>query len=325
MPSTPATCPACGETKKSFAGMQSHARAKHNLEVSKADVVTEGLTPEQVAENAEHAPMVARQAADEAVEIPDPEDDHSVEDALAAAGILLEPVPEPEIMAPPETSPLADAAAAATHVPDGVPAEIQAEAREAIANDPGEPVAPLPNLEQRTSEALNKVFGSSVGRSWHRVGRTYKMAKPICNQCRTESGDQFYLTCPHNPYFSVRYAAPPAAVKQREDGSFYLEQSDDLQELIAPNLRQVAAEPKMSSGRGVAWALEHGYKRLPELGIAEMCMYLGCWSTNLTVRTGYGQYCDVREAKLVSARLRGRSLPIPQHPQFWEIVEGLPV
>jgi len=68
-----------------------------------------------------------------------------------------------------------------------------------------------------------------------------------------------------------------------------------------PNVVQVAAHIRVNAGQGARFKRDrHGFKRLGELGYAEVCQYRNCQKP-ITVTSRVGQYCSRQHAALIGA------------------------
>jgi hypothetical protein len=155
------------------------------------------------------------------------------------------------------------------------------------------------------------------------LNRPLKMVKMVqarCNKCnpRGQGKRGWWDSCPHNPYVTVReeqIVIP--TLEQTEDGrTLKTGETIEIEYHEEPNWKQVADDPKVSSGRMVQIQKERGSKFPEELGYPSICDYNNCWELNPKIRaqrviehegvqTIVGNYHTRDEAAIMTLRTEG--------------------
>src|SRR6266568_368775 len=145
--------------------------------------------------------------------------------------------------------------------------------------------------------------------------RALKMVAPRCQTCQTPetvkggSPRQFswMKDCVHGagpagaePYFSLQ----PKVIKTPklepdEDGDLTLVETAVRTKMIrVPNIVEIPISERFEDGEAVQKAASHGFKVLPDVGLAPMCEMYGCGKAWPTVGTDFGAYCSEVHAGL---------------------------
>jgi len=150
------------------------------------------------------------------------------------------------------------------------------------------------------------------------LNRPMKMVKMIqarCNVCnpRGQGRRGWWESCEHDPYFHMQPKPGMGDFIEQEDGTYVQNPSPVRQFEKVPNWKQIADDPKISSGRMVQIQRERGSKYPAELGFPPVCDYFNCWETNPKVearrvfdiegaRAQVGRYHSRDEAALITLR-----------------------
>jgi len=155
------------------------------------------------------------------------------------------------------------------------------------------------------------------------LGKPLKMVKMVqarCNTCnpRGQGRRGWWETCTHDPYFTVEERLIKHPVLEERDGkTFKTGETTEVEYIKHPNFKQIADDPKVTSGRMVKIQQERGSVFPEDLGYAPICDYNNCWepanpkfSTAKTVehegiQTLVGKYHSRDEAAIMSLRLEG--------------------
>lgn len=186
-------------------------------------------------------------------------------------------------------------------------------------------------------EELKQIPGFSTGVRPNAAARMVKLAQPICpksqpKQIRTPEGrmipdpnQDFTQSCQserdangdsvrgwwdkcealgHDPYFTTRvwFSEEPVVNDEGEVERTKKVRHEDRR----PNISQVSAGIRVNSGqRSVQYKMQRfGFKRLPEIGYAEVCQFRNCQNP-VTVTSRFGKYCNVEHASLIAADQQG--------------------
>jgi len=153
------------------------------------------------------------------------------------------------------------------------------------------------------------------------LNRPLKMVNMVqarCSKCnpRGQGKRGWWKTCKHDPYYTVREEeVRHPKLEQTEDGrTIKTGEEVEIEYHKVPNWKQIADDPKISSGRMVQIQRERGSVFPEEIGEPPICDYLNCWEPNPTihakrvfthegVQTVVGNYHHRDEAAIVTLRL----------------------
>ena len=143
-----------------------------------------------------------------------------------------------------------------------------------------------------------------------------KMIQARCNVCnpRGQGRRGWWETCTHEPYFHIAEKPGATEFQEREDGTIVKLDKPAVEYEKRPNWKEIADDPKVSSGRLVQIQLERGSKFPEDLGFPPVCDYMGCWELNPKVNAErlfniegvqyqVGRYHSRDEAALITLRL----------------------
>jgi hypothetical protein len=181
---------------------------------------------------------------------------------------------------------------------------------------------------------------SGVGLSANQPVRMVKLAHPICPNSKIEMekdatgkwvrkqgptdperqncqrmGYGWWKSCEekgHNPYF--REVVWYVTEDEFDDDGLMVGEKRFRRSRTLPNISQVAVAPHLNSGEGARRAVKNkGFKRLPDIGYAEVCQYRNCMNPvdPKFVSKTYGGYCRGEELALVVAEQQGEVLHRP--------------
>jgi hypothetical protein len=116
----------------------------------------------------------------------------------------------------------------------------------------------------------------------------------------------------HDPYFRtvVIYHTVDIEETDPETGEVFVVGTKKKKvETKVPNTTRVSPDVAHNSGIGLARKIKYlGYRRLKDLGFAEVCQYRGCQKEPTVRAVGYGDYCGTEHLNLVAARQEGEFL-----------------
>lgn len=127
----------------------------------------------------------------------------------------------------------------------------------------------------------------------------------------------WYETCPHDPYFHEQEMPEVEEVREDQpDGTYVVRGRTVVQKVKrVPNLRQVPNAPRHAVFGELRKQRAKGWKFPEELGVAEFCMFMDCWSQNLPQRwvseVGFGSFCSADHALPLLAQQRNKILEVP--------------
>jgi hypothetical protein len=177
-----------------------------------------------------------------------------------------------------------------------------------------------------TKKQLKKPVGQQSRGGLNRPLKMVKMVQPRCATCSPHGQGQrgWWETCEHDPYTSMVPLGPPKPrFTEQEDGTYTPELDADGKPVLdppkyvkRPNWKQIADDPKVTSGRMVAIQRERGSKFPTELDFAPLCDYFNCWEANPKfhalsvighegIQTVVGNYHTRDEAAIMRLRLTG--------------------
>lgn len=158
------------------------------------------------------------------------------------------------------------------------------------------------------------------------LNRPLKMVKMVqarCNICNPKGQGRrgWWDKCPHNPYTRIEARPGAEEFEELEDGTIVKLDAPKTEYVRVPNWKQIADDPKVSSGRMVQIQRERGSKFPEELGYAPICDYFNCWEENPSViarrvvnhegvSTVVGNYHTRDEAAIMTLRLTGTPIYI---------------
>lgn len=193
-------------------------------------------------------------------------------------------------------------------------------------------------MPAQKKEDLKQIPGFSTNVRTNAAARMVKLAQPICpfskvKMIRTPEGrsipdpnqdmqqscqsgkdqDQetrrgWWNECEargHDPYFTTRIWYSEEDIVNEETGE--VERTKKVRHTDRrPNISQVSAGVRVNSGqRGAQYKIQRfGFKRLPEIGYAEVCQFRNCQDP-VTVTSRFGKYCGVEHATLIAADQQG--------------------
>lgn len=190
-----------------------------------------------------------------------------------------------------------------------------------------------------SKKELQKLPGFSQGVRDGAALRDIVLAQPICpnsqirgrmvdghyeapeihpgdENCQLE-GFGWYEKCEargHDPYFRTakRYVTVDIVEADPETGEEYVVGTKKkVLEFRTPNVTRVSPDIMHNSGLGVARKMKYlGYKRLRDIGFAEVCQYRACMKEPQFRAAGYGDYCSLEHLNLVAARESGEALTL---------------
>ncbi len=166
----------------------------------------------------------------------------------------------------------------------------------------GRPICPFSKIEMEKDEA---------GRWVPKQGPT----DPDRQNCQ-KAGGAWWKDCEargHDPYNStiVWYVTED---KYDDETGELTGQRKFRRSRVIPNIAQVAVSTRLNSGKGARRAITmKGFKRLEDMGYAEVCQYRNCQKpvNPAAVSDKYGRYCSADELALIIADQQGILLHRP--------------
>ena len=170
---------------------------------------------------------------------------------------------------------------------------------------------------QYTREQRETLYDASWKGSGKGAGavRAVKMVRPECSICQI-GGDEVVgwwnhyenTEDSHDHYWGLRPKTlrVPKYIKD-EDGDLVLDEAGTkaasrTKFIRVPNIVEVLVQESSNSGLAVQkFTQRKGFKTLQAIGVAPMCELYGCGKSFPSVRTEYGDYCNVTHAKLAIA------------------------
>lgn len=154
--------------------------------------------------------------------------------------------------------------------------------------------------------------------------RVLKMAMPDCDICTDGiHAKDWYLTCPHNPYFHPQMM--PEIVETREeqpDGTYIVTDRKTVQRVRdVPNIREVPVSPR-HMGAQYNKKRAKGWRHMAEVGVSEFCQFSGCWSQDIPPQWRSqeynGNYCSRDHALIALGQERGVRFEVGTTPKSRE-------
>jgi hypothetical protein len=188
-------------------------------------------------------------------------------------------------------------------------------------------------------KALEKLPGYSVGVRAGAALRDITLGQPVCpnsqirgkivngnyeapelgpglENCQLARGE-WWIDCAqrgHDPYYrTIRmYHTVDIEEVDEETGDVYVVGTKRKVRVVKTiNATQVSPSITHNSGQGVARKIKYlGYRRLKDLGFAEVCQYRACQKEPAYRSEGLGDYCSLEHLNLVAAREDGEFLSI---------------
>jgi hypothetical protein len=169
------------------------------------------------------------------------------------------------------------------------------------------------------SKTNGKLVRIPSSRNMNRVMKTVKMVRAKCVEHQAgyhRFNTDWIEVCKaegHDPFVTVKQKRIVTPVTEvREDGKTYLVKEDiAIEQVSRPNWVEVPDEHKLRGGRGVAIALQQGWKYPEELGYAPFCDFKGCWEQNPKFQTRAGKFHQRDEAALIVLRAEETPVYVP--------------
>ena len=168
--------------------------------------------------------------------------------------------------------------------------------------------------QKETGKPNDKMSSGGLNRPMKMV----KMVGALCKICNPKGQGKrgWWDKCTHDPYTHVEEVPGASEFKKLEDGTIVKLDKPETEYREVPNWKQIADDPKVSSGRMVQIQRERGSKFPEELGFAPICDYLNCWETGPQVhanrivshegvQTVVGNYHSRDEAAIMTLRTTG--------------------
>lgn len=139
---------------------------------------------------------------------------------------------------------------------------------------------------------------------------------PGMENCQLE-GEGWWDKCEargHDPYFRTTrlYTTVDIEETDPETGDVFVTGTrKKVREVRTVNATQVSPDIAHNSGVGLSRKIQRrGFKRLKDLGFAEVCQYRACQKEPLFRAAGLGDYCSLEHLNLIAARSDGEYLTV---------------
>lgn len=122
------------------------------------------------------------------------------------------------------------------------------------------------------------------------------------------AGGEWWVECEakgHDPYFRTIVVYRTVDIEETDENGdvFVVATKKKKTEARVVNATQVSPSIMHNSGMGLARKMRYrGFKRLRDLGFAEVCQYRGCQKEPTYRSAGLGDYCSLEHLNLVAAR-----------------------
>lgn len=157
-----------------------------------------------------------------------------------------------------------------------------------------------------TAPKKQKVYVRPSRATLNRPLKMVKLVQPRCKKCNPGGKGRYewWLKCTHDPYVTTHeeYITIPKLEEQPDGRILKVGEDTEVEYHIEPNMKQVADDEKVASGRMVKIQMERGAKFPEELGYAPICDYNNCWEPNPSFHTRRGNFHTRDEAAIMELR-----------------------